>query len=39
VAKARRDRAHEARVLGQVLKGVNPSDIVAERPMLKRASG
>jgi hypothetical protein len=39
VAKAGCDRAHEPGVLGQVLKGVNPSDILAERPILKRASG
>ena len=38
-AKARHDRAREVHPLGQVLKGVNPSDTVAERLILKRAFG
>jgi hypothetical protein len=39
MANARHDRAREAHPLGQVFKGVNPSDPVAERLILKRASG
>jgi len=32
LAKARHDRAREAHALGQVLKGVNPSDLPVQQP-------